>query len=171
MVASGWPSVILSRMACDLNAGLKTAVSTALGHTSMRLSRHLLRFNSSCTQQTFQVAEFVDTPSDKTNEVVWMPPPSKQKSLGQYSRVALLWSHSIVKQTPKVMPKAMPNTAECRNEKCSCFVNLAVEARTFIALEGTKVRSAMRVQYLMMFHMGSTSPLHVYLGMYSGMWV
>ena len=40
-----------------------------------------------------------------------------------------------------------------------------------MALDVTRVRSDMRVHHLMMLHIGATSPLHVYLGIYSGMCV
>ena len=40
-----------------------------------------------------------------------------------------------------------------------------------MVLEGTRVRSAMRMLKRMTRHMGPTSPFQVYLGMYSGMWV
>ena len=39
-------------MACDLKAGLKMVVSTARGHTAIRLSLHLLRLSSSCKPNT-----------------------------------------------------------------------------------------------------------------------
>ena len=42
---------------------------------------------------------------------------------------------------------------------------------TFMVLEGTSVRSAMRMLNRMTRHMGPTRPFQVYLGMYSGMWV
>ena len=42
---------------------------------------------------------------------------------------------------------------------------------TFMVLDGTKVRSAMRMLKRMTRHMGPTRPFQVYLGMYSGMCV
>lgn len=45
------------------------------------------------------------------------------------------------------------------------------DAVTFIVLDGTRVRSAMRMLKRMTRHMGPTSPFQVYLGMYSGMCV
>lgn len=43
--------------------------------------------------------------------------------------------------------------------------------RTFMAFDGTSVKSAIRVEKRISFHMGSTRPFHVYFGMYSGMCV
>ena len=41
----------------------------------------------------------------------------------------------------------------------------------FMVLDGTRVRSAISTLKRMIFHMGSTRPFHVYMGMYSGMCV
>ena len=41
----------------------------------------------------------------------------------------------------------------------------------FMVFDGTRVRSAISTLKRMIFHIGSTRPFHVYMGMYSGMCV